>query len=378
MTVILLQNNSRLNNKDGYGFYQCGSDKIFKDVRPPSNLLSLSDGFQKSGKNPIIAHVRMASATNKKLIATEYCHPFAKENIVLAHNGTLECNNEAYKDETKIDSQIFLDVLFDEYSKNKNMPESIINAYKNFTGKFAFLITDSLTGRCWAVRGTTAELHISYLDIVTDKLNDEGKFISNRLGYVINTNGVDLSFSLLQFQNTVNLMRLGKIVYSEPRILEANSIFELGKYVVQKTGAIKESYPIAKVFTQNEFSSTQSHYVTSRESVRREESAVMGFINKYSVDFKYIDLLCYLINNKGILQIHVDEFDKLADYLESKHDVRTTKEWKGLINVCKNEFDLFEIHKLTGLEFPYFINPYLDIRKAKRDIKLILDSGGGV
>jgi len=231
--------NTRKDNKDGWGIFTVGSG-IYKTSVIPWKTESLGLAIKKIvTEQPVLLHVRSASVGTA--VKVEFNHPFESDRLVLAHNGTLKPKRELTGYEGKLDSEVFLLELDRVYSTETAGEEQFIKALKetmnNFTGKFAFIIYDKVTTIWYAVRGKTADLHISY---ILDPKN------SNAVtGYVINTARDDLGSSLDISIELMNLLNRPKIpLWSEIEPLKEETIYRLDEGSVVVVGEIKQNIPV--------------------------------------------------------------------------------------------------------------------------------------
>lgn len=225
--------NTIKDHRDGFGFFY-PPDTLKKTAIAPFNCINLGKFIEIDNSNPIIAHVRKATAYGTfREVSDKKSHPFKLDNLILAHNGTLELNyNSEYyleKFDGKIDTEVFLEILSRVYKLNPDLPEALIKAYEHFTGKFAFMIHDGKD--FYIVRGNTADLH--FLEI-----KDENKKV---IGFVVNTDKESLVSGLLLFRNYLQFTG-GNIHWNSEEIkeLEKNSIFKVVGDSLEKVGTIEE------------------------------------------------------------------------------------------------------------------------------------------
>jgi predicted glutamine amidotransferase len=241
----LLQIDS-IGNGDGTGWLAVdkGEYSVFKSKESASQLddLGLDVRAYVTSKNPVLAHVRAASKGID--VEEKNAHPFQGERFVLAHNGRLYPKEEKVTynatDNTSStsDSLIFLKRLEKDAKKNPELdfPTLLNNTMKEFKGKFALLIYDSLTNIHYVIRGTSADLHM----MKVKRISMDGK-TTTEAGYIVNTrknslsDAVDISVQIVQ---TVMGDRLAADTIVE---LDKNTIYRVDKDELVKVGDIPEN-----------------------------------------------------------------------------------------------------------------------------------------
>lgn len=363
--------NTRTDHKDGFGIF---SDAIGlkKTIVAPSNCTNLGTFIGKLDKEPVISHVRKATYTNNvKTVSEDKSHPFETDKLVLAHNGTLELksNSEFSKGDYKdlIDSEIFLKVLDSFYDGKVTMLEALEKAYREFNGKFAFLIYSKLTKEFFVARGETAKLHKRSVTI-------GGKSI----GFVVNTDKDDLDDAFLLFRNLM-LLKGVKIDWVENTVeLEQNSVFRLDKKSndLVRIGALVETkkyVPATIVATPTVKSNNSNYWDRQKENkVKKEDKVFLDLFNlcvQWKISIKYLDELLWHTIGKPLLsceeidiKLFLDEFvPSMKGWGTGKN---IGKEW-GKIQPNLKTGDL-DFHNVNGIQFPYILET--DIGKL-RDIR---------
>lgn len=395
---FMMKNDTITNNKDGYGILLPGAESIIKNPTD-FNDVNFSDTLMKFGKgSEVIAHVRAAfSGIGGKKTGVEFNHPFIGNDFVLAHNGVLsykDKNKEPEKD--KIDSQIFLGELDTMYEKVKEFPKAIVDTMEMFQGKFAFLIYHKSTKQYYAVRGKTANLHLSYL------YNDT----KEQIGYLINTDEKSLKLALKDIETVYAAFRI-KMGYSEPKLLKEESIFLLEKDNIKLIGEIKESEPPkvyagVTVWSENDLRGDYGENYDSRFYARGYQSQPYqppAYTHSYHTPYtppllpepktpvikkelpcyqvlddvlrfnllRYRDLMaiCFFMFDKSALSLNETELKELTETVQ-KLCKRNTKKHKALWRKIIEVRDEDAIYNTLQFEFPYFFNDLSKLHSLKR------------
>ena len=354
--------NTFIEHKDGFGFFTA-PDHLYKTKVSPSSCINLSSVLTKITKNPVMSHVRKASFGLKE-ISDEKAHPFKTERLVLAHNGTLDLKSDSgYKKAdfpSKIDTEIFLDILDEEYKKTDTMVGAIKETYSNFTGKFAFLIYEYKTGDYYIARGETAKLH--QVEIKKD---------GERIGFVINTQKDTLITGLILFNNNAYLKGI-KLDWIEDGIkeLDESSIYRFNKESdsLEKVGEIKEEKKEVVVVSETNWVtggyqnySQKKEFYFDNKNIKR----LFDVCDYWGLTLRVMDELMYLTIGVPILGCTEKDLsyfleDVFPDLVENGGHKNMVKEWKKTRN---KEFAEFYIHQKAELEFPYFLEQ--DVSKLR-------------
>lgn len=223
------------NNQDGFGLFSNG--KLWKTDKPANNLIFSNILEKIVDENPILVHVRKSSnysysfstkdKTVIKKVTKEHSHPFESQSFILAHNGTLRAfagtraNSLEITNKEKIDTQIFLIRLEEEYQKSRNFIKAINSAMSEFYGKFAFLVFSKDENKFYVVKGATADLYLAE--------------IGN--GFLINTEFTSLKTSIALYLNLVGLDTIKRIIP-----IKEESIYEVTEGGLNKVGTVKENF----------------------------------------------------------------------------------------------------------------------------------------
>lgn len=370
---LLLHNqlviNSKVQHKDGTGFFQPGA-KIFKTKEAASGYAELANVIKKHIRttNPIIGHVRLT--TFKTNVKDENSHPFETKKLVLAHNGTLTLKDlttkASYGD--VIDSEMFLSELDKRYN-GTNIVDALNSAMSLFTGPFAFLIYSKLEDKFFAVRGETKKLHYSKVKIGTD------------IGFVINTESDDLGNNLEGITKLLKLIDV-KLTYEEPVLILENTVNEvnISKNSIVKIGEIKENKPyVAPVTTTTTTSYGRVGALANAELMDK----IYKFILDADLTLPAFDNLLTHMFGRGLAYFCEEDYEVFADYYIPEFMKHFTAEKaKEYTALCVNarDFNPIAVSNKFGLQFPFFLSTFESIRSASNDaadVLLHIESSGG-
>jgi len=248
----MVENSSTL-NKDGGGIYFDGI--LYKSGEQACINTDIPYELKKKYKSdtPIIAHVRAATVgtSNKKVISADNSHPFESEHYILEHNGSLDRKTPFSKEEKeefgdKTDSEVFLLSMEKNYSAEKKFEDIIKETMEEWEGKFAFIIRDKTSGVDYIVRGKSADLYISHLVTYSYRKKDNTKneyetVISSHHGYVINTQKNSLDKVNVLMEMLMPLNGFNTISFTDPILLEKETIFRADKFKIEKIADITEN-----------------------------------------------------------------------------------------------------------------------------------------
>ena len=372
-------------HQDGWGVFTEDSGVFKTEVEPwlTSNLGVLIKNKITSSKS-IIAHVRLASYTNaKKEVSMRNSHPFETKDFILAHNGMFEgeiIKEERFKD--KIDSEIFAIVLQETYDKFPKMklPNLLKEAYTEFTGKFALLIYFKPKNRYFIARGKSAKL------FKIDIFEGESKKKSKKIGFVINTDKVDL---LRSFNFSTKQSQLDKsaafFFKGEIEELKENKVYIVNATYLRAVGKIEEK---DKVIVSKEWESSR---YDNHEHLRNRRGGVIpqraGTINNN----KYVEFLLRLYDFYGLTATEIDTlflqvtgfatitadkeqfdlFEELLTPLLEEFSTHKKNVWKKL---CTHVSSPIEAYNGYEVQFPYFLN---DIRILDSKWKVVKNANKG-
>ena len=358
--------NSTTQHKDGTGV--SSYDLIYKSEKEPKDCKELNKEILEIAKDglPLMGHVRKATTTNGvKIISNKFTHPFVGSKYILAHNGTLELQDakkmESYTD--KIDSQIFLETLEETEG---DLLEALPKAMKLFYGKFAFLIHDKDKRISYVVRGTTADLHISYMEI-----NGE------RAGYVINTSKLDLEKST-GLVTPFSYQILGEqISFTPPVLLEKNSIFVADEFDVHNIGSVEENYkpaPVTTFFNRGGgFHDRRTGTIIpfSAKDNKSLSETLLTIYDSTGLSLEELDTFFWIINGSPITSSLDSEISHAILVLQKSvfdnHSPMKKNLWNELINKSKTTSPI-SVYARFSLNFPYYMNSISQLTEA---IKLV-------
>lgn len=364
ITMQLIEN-SKNTNKDGYGFFSLNGKK-YNSEHCPSLVTNFSEQVLKvidGTPSPILAHVRLATITNgQKIVCKENSHPFEGERFVFAHNGVLEFKVEDVMKEEKykgmIDSQIFHDRL-EEWGKENpelTLDKFLPNCVGEFYGKFAFLIYDKQFGNMYAVRGKERTLSTSEAFI-------DGK----KIGYVINTQAIDLKSNIFLFPNVAFCTTGKKITFGEVKELEMNSIFLLKNMEIEKIGDIKEEEKPVKIIQP----STQGwayrgvHPAQTKSKWWEGETDNFFTKNEFHLSLPELNYLCYLMVGGSMLSLTEDdlaEIEKFTGMLRGRYAHKKRMIWEKITMKCVGT--VMNVYEHFELQFPYFMNTVKELNEV--------------
>jgi len=380
-------------NDDGFGFY---SNKVLVRTQLPGNLVINIGELSEKCNSTIMCHVRKASfnspAGGKKL-GDEFAHPFESKYFILAHNGSLEFRVEPIDKkpyENKIDSQVFLDFLTDEYEKTNIFETALDKALEQFYGKFAFIIYEKPTNSYYVVRGSSAELNY-YPFLIKNLLGaDEQK------GFIINTEKLSLEKIIICGRNFSQIFGFNYVF--DPKLIvpiAVNSAFRISDSLVElKTNFKEETKPVVVIgarkydeqYGNYGYSSGTAfgggNFGYSREAKIRNYHRLEAdnFMREWSLSLHEIDWLVYLTFRKPLLELEEDEWETfLLDILKKLSGKISGKRalWnKAYDELLKVFITPRQIYSNTDLTFPYFLEkrgpPYLfQLAEIGRSKKLV-------
>lgn len=359
MTLALSQN-SALSNKDGWGIFTAGKEEpaVIKSDKAAIAESKLGEIlFNECSMRPIMGHVRFATVcpqTKKKEICVENSHPFDKEKIVLAHNGSLSRVDKTVPTGTMIDSEFFAETL-NEFRKKYPFVKALQKSYELFEGKFAFLIYDKDSKKYYAARGLQATLYMA-----------EFSQNNKNIGYVINTTREDLEKTVhfyCRYSASIGYLDITHKI----SLLPHNTIFEL-RNIPTIVGSIEERTvePEKSFLPQNPapISGTRN----TAGNVDGIDATIELIINDWKLSFWEIDELCSLILGNGILylsDVEIDILEESCDLLDTYFSKNKQKIWSSICDYKK----VYNAYSEFSLQFPYFLNSAGRLRVVLAEIK---------
>ncbi len=388
--------NSDTTHQDGFGLFTQAKG-IWKTKLPPSVIVNFGEEIKPYiiNNDPVLFHVRLASLINGvRKAETIYSHPFETKKLVLAHNGSLalKINTKDVKYNDLIDSQVFLSRLDKLYIPKKNtILEALTETMNEFEGKFAFLIYDKVFKKYYAIRGKTADLY--YYDIIlTNKVyNEETKKWSDvdgeKIGYVINTEKIDLFDGIIHFNNLANII-YGiniKILEHPTKELEKESIFLLDKTEILKVGELKENDKFPYVnrsmgWYGNEYYEDAIPYWKREELLKKgvsETTRILeDFIREYDISVAYLDEMFINVFGTPILGATQEDFNmftkNLIPFIKKYTKKEVKKEWRRLMNVWLTNGLNVHVQDKTLVQFPYMLEKNsINLRILKKNARTL-------
>lgn len=338
---LLLYNNS-LDNLDGTGLFSFDAKMFIKSKIPAFNWQNEIEKFLVEYPSKlIVAHVRSAS-TNKTKIEDKFAHPFKTDKYLVFHNGTFE-KMTVSSDTT--DTFEFAKLLTENYTGD--IVKDFNNVYKG--GKFALIIYDMELKKLFILRGATAFLHKTTIEINGEKLF----LINTEENTIIRTiNQLNLAGDLFGIKNNI---KIGNI-----ELLDENSAFEFNpnKNELIKIGEVKETKSsVENVYGYNTIYGTGYDYSSS------DPSPIINKLKSFGITFE-IDLLLKenhdkLLSDYASTTILEDLYEKLKPFYSNEK----AKIWKDIL---KKNSDLFllDIYRKFKLTVPYFFNSTEQLKKC--------------
>lgn len=307
LMVYLLTTKGSVKNDDGTGII-CSDNSAWKTKLPAEKITNYGEILSQEivDDSPIPAHVRLA--TFGIPVEDKNAHPFNGNRFLLMHNGTLQRKNPNSA-RNGSDSEEFLGELENCVNEDKNadFPSLFNKAIDKFYGKFAFIIRDKKDSKDYVVRGSTANLYISYLNLKGKKQK-----VSKPVGYIVNTSDTLIKECIIEFINLVNLMypELDKIIeVTEPKLIEGETISLAEEFDIKKMGDTKEtSKPVESV------KPTASHsYITradrnSANSTSYKEMSTMArkiyeFLSSHSLNERDFQRIVFAVSGISLLEL---------------------------------------------------------------------------
>lgn len=383
--ALQLLRNSEIYNRDGFGFF---GNRVWKSASSPDLILNLGELVNHvTTENPLMCHVRAATATNgKKEVEVSNSHPFEETSFVLAHNGSLEFKEYRRMYDKKydkmIDSRIFSARLQEIIDDNPKMlfKDALKTAMEEFRGKFAFLIYQKEEQDFYVVRGITAKLHISYIT-----LN------KNQIGYVINTESDHLRKNLDVFSSIFQTIYDERVEYSLPKEIPAESIFVAGKDDIQYVDEIKETV-IPKTTTttttyyggrgdydyygapRNYKNTTENLNTKSTTTEEIKEDYLQKFfqiMDDFSLSTQEMEILAQVSVGKNILEMNQTELKEfgvtLHKLLKMNHTAKKEEIWTDILSFYGEPHTAYWDQEL---QFPYMFNRVRALNKSSDDLVL--------
>jgi hypothetical protein len=385
--------NSNDGNRDGFGLFEYPANKVdgivWKNEKNGSSVVldndfyDILDGFTKPKLN-IMSHVR--SASRGFAINYDNTHPFRIDYLILAHNGTLEAENTKFEIKDRIDSYWFLHRLAKIVNKTKLTEAHIVEAMKDFRGKFAFLIGDLLNPEIlWIVRGK-APLHYTklLLDkeevmflINTDKIN-LGRLIAPYFLKVITGKTYEIEDPIEFDEESIYKynIRSGSLVKTTASIIERPTIITIGSVTAEEfskwSGGGGRS-PHTGFVPQHHTSFPPSQKYIN-EDLALEDLAAMAA--KFGLTTLELNLAHLLTTNEALIFATPESIKYITEvfmqfdnsFTTSKLDIwnNIVKEYKEKKSDPSKRLTVLDVYIGLNLKFPYFMN-------SKNELKHVLN-----
>jgi predicted glutamine amidotransferase len=398
---ITLKNSEKV-NQDGVGFFTTKFG-CFRHPDRPGNILNYGKilNLWVEGTEPLLLHVRQATATNGvKAINEANTHPFSKEYVVVAHNGSLVTKDpETMKEDRfkeKIDSEIFAIILNETISNNREKPffDNLQAAYSLFEGKFAFLLYDRVGQQWYVSRGETANLFFSR---IYSKSTLDSESPSKYEGWAINTDSNSLEEGILSASNQMQIVADTILTWDKPTLLKENTTFTPTTDGLTIVGEMKENKrPVVATIVDAtgdhryqswyggyegpyrgssiplvQSSKTKRSRVHKTDTISSTIKAAEEFLSVTGLGVDDLDFICKQLYGVWLCEVDEDTLLELRSVmfdLEKEYNrnggKRLQAEYMKLLNGDKspeNVKKVFDTYK--GLQYPYILNPVEYVKK---------------
>ena len=332
------------NNPDGVGVLTEGT--VWKSHLSASNITNLGECINSIvDENPILGHVRLAS--NKTLNKVEHSHPFKGELLTQIHNGKLEPNDYTLIDRSKVDSEVFLEYLENEWKNNKQLsfPDVLTKVMKEWKGKFALMYHIGVENKYYIARGKEADLHYTTVN---------GKL-------VVNTSKESLTMGLRIFDQLHQILHREALNIDTIREVPKESIFMFDRENSEliKVGEIEEvptpNYTI--------WQSTGSRGITHSDYTKREhvtlEQEFQNALLITQLSIEEADYLAQLTMGNSLLEMTITEIGEFIDTFLTLLGDHIHVNMSPLWTEVRKQGKVKQAYE-EGLEFPWMFNKYAD------------------
>ena len=363
LTLLLMLNSTA--NKDGTGMFSGQKSwKTDMSANKTTNLGEIVDiVMQDSESKTYCGHVRAASTGVP--VTLENAHPFVSDEagIILAHNGKLVPIKrpswlpamDVYKTS---DSYVFLkelEVKILSQGKNRDVVLALQETMKAFTGKFAFLIYDTMGNNYYAVRGKTAKLFVSYVKDEKEK----------QVGYIINTDDDRINHAELMLRNLKESVKDTMYTIDEPVLLEDEKIFLLGKDILE-CGDIKENTATTTSYSGAGYGNYRGKnrypYAETTKNIPSSVEGLLYFMNKYNLSPSDMDRLFQSTISKTLSSVEEKDAKDFLQYAATRLTAS-----KNMCKWIKKSFPSgvpASMYVKFGLEWPWMLNELHEIKSA--------------
>jgi len=290
--------------------------------------LSMLSTFSKD--KILCVHCRRASKNVS--VAEENVHPFELKNLIGIHNGTLWFEGESPKENVESresDSLRFLTELSENMDTIPNFELAFEKTMEKVCGKFAFIIWDKKAKVYRVIRGTSALLYFSVV------FSGE-----QRIGIFVNTELQSMKdiINLVQARFAFSGKEKWKIRFSEPSLLDKETIYTLDGFGLDKTGVAKEHEKSflqpkqARVSTSSDvhdFGDTEDTrpFVNHIQNKNGDAYAIISdFMFEYNFSLFEIDVLFRAVLGRSIFETNIVELtlfaNRILGYFKPSNNIR--------------------------------------------------------
>jgi len=227
---------------------------------------------------------------------------------------------------------------------------------ENFTGKFAFLIYCKPKERYFIIRGKTAALHKA------DIFRGKDKKTSKKIGYIINTEKVDLIKAFKFSDKGAQLETDNPYWRGEIEELDEETAYIVNTTYLRKLGEVKELTKVIGTTAAAEYN--QAAYWKNHRGAVHEPvvipSAIEKFLlelhDKYGLTIPEIDRLFLEITGFSPIAAEKTTYALFMDLVEpvlKKHETHKHNLWR---NITSKLYNPLEAYNLYNVQFPYFLN----------------------
>jgi hypothetical protein len=230
--------------------------------------------------------------------------------------------------------------------------------YKDhLTGKFALLIYFKPKGRYFIVRGKTASL------FKMDIYEGETKSKSKKIGYVINTNKIDLIRGFKFLRQLTQLDFDLNFFEGDMEELEENTIYIVNSTYLRKVGQLDEKVKVIHAVTHSTVHNREylerannRGIVPTVISIDREVNFLIKLHDIYGLSATEIDNLFLEITGYNTISAKKENFILFEELLQPFLELHTKHKgniWKKLVSTLTFPIEGYAEYEL---QFPYFLN----------------------
>ena len=376
----LLQINST-GNKDGVGFMYPSTKNIhvWKSAKSATDVDNLGLQAKKiTGQEPVIGHVR--SASPGVAVTLENAHPFSGKRFVLVHNGRLlrkdvtppvATYGVVNDDASPSDSLEFLNALEALAAKKPKLelPVLLPELMLEFKGKFALIIYDSLLGKYYIARGSTADLHIV-------KVRDQE---DQPVGFVVNTKRISLSDTIQIVSQIFQVVTGVQYKFDKIEELDKDSLYIVDGKDIVKVAEVKENpMYVAKPVVHDSQPKKVFGSVGSSSSIKPADmlpvwklcDKISVYMKEHCLSLQDIDLMFQLFTGKVLADIAIEDLEYFVSQVIPI--ASAPKPVRKSIKAIMGEFGVifpYAYEKVEGLEFPWMLSEPRAIASLREYLK---------